>query len=71
MNEPRDGTNWAWSECDLNRGQIGRGWARFLNARQSKWQGKMEKMVAQPDFECTHGGVRCTHVRVSCHVWEI
>jgi hypothetical protein len=30
----------------------------------------MEIMVAQPDFECAYGGVRCTHVHASCHVWE-
>jgi hypothetical protein len=71
MIEPRDGMNWAWSERDLNRGWIGRAWVQFLNTGQRKWQGKMEILVAQPDFECTHGGVRCTHVRMSFHVWEI
>jgi hypothetical protein len=69
--EPNSGTNWAQTKRDLDKGRIGRGWARFLNAGQRKWKGKMDIMVAQTDFECTHGILPCTHVRASCHVWEI
>jgi hypothetical protein len=62
--------NWARVERNSNRGRNGKDWARFLNAWQTKWQGRIEIKVTQPEFECAYGGVGCTHVRTSCHVWE-
>jgi hypothetical protein len=70
MNGPRYGTNWVRAERNSNIGRNGRGCARFLNAGQSKWQGRIEINFTQPKFECTYGGVGCTHVRMRCHVWE-
>ena len=69
-NRPRDGMNWAWAKCNSNRGRNDRGWAWFINVGQRKWQGWIEIMVVQPNFECAYSGVGCTQVHTSCHVWE-